>query len=190
MSKKLCTKIGVDDIGKDETFTEWLEKQAKQWKLKYLLAHAEDGVIWGHFKDGKLTTANQVFSEFPALRLFTLQQCRIFGDPGEVLVWRTGTGLQARLVQEDNVTETLDEKQILWGTQGKEKNGFTLLSDGQEGLKHAVPLTGINFESQSEKKHRPVRLLVRHYIDYDESGVARISLSRLVYLTSEKGVTK
>ncbi|MBO0348511.1 TIGR03984 family CRISPR-associated protein [Phormidium pseudopriestleyi FRX01] len=192
MSKQLCTKIGIDDIVDDETFTAWLEKQAQQWQLDYLLAHAEDGVIWGYFKDSKLTTANHVFPQFPALRLFTLQQCRIFGYPGEVLVWRTGSGLQARLVQDNNGTERLpDEKQILWGTQGKEKNGFTLLSDGQEGLKHAVPLTGIDFESQSEKMHRPVRLVVRHYIDYDnKSGVARIFLSRLVSLTSEKGVTK
>ncbi|MCT7961125.1 CRISPR-associated protein Csx19 [Laspinema sp. D1] len=185
MIDNLCTELDVADIVNDETLIAWLEKQAKQWKLDYLLAHAEDGVIWGHFQDAQLTTANSVFPQFPALRLLTLQQCRIFGEPGEILIWHTHRGLKARLLQDDKSTETIDEKQILWGTKGITKNGFTLLSDGQEGLKHAVPLTGINFESQSEKMHRPVRLLVRHYIDYDESGVARISLSRLVSLKSE-----
>lgn len=71
------------------------------------------------------------------------------------------------------------------GTQGTEKDGFTLLSDGQQGLKHAVPLTGIKFDSQEKTQHRPVRLLVRHYIDYNDAVVARIFLSRLVSLQSK-----
>lgn len=73
-----------------------------------------------------------------------------------------------------------DEKQILWGTQPEgEKNGFTLVSDGSQCLKHAVPLIGITFKG---KDYRPLRLKVRHYIDYDNEGVARIYLSRLVDL--------
>jgi hypothetical protein len=32
------------------------------------------------------------------------------------------------------------------------------------------------------KDYRPLRLKVRHYIDYDNEGVARIYLSRLVDL--------
>jgi CRISPR-associated protein (TIGR03984 family) len=116
----------------------------------------------------------------------TLQQCHIFGETGEILLWQTDRGLQARLIQDNNVAEeSLDENQILLGTQGTEKNGFTLLSDGQQGLKHAVPLTGIKFDSQEKTQHRPVHLIVRHYIKYNEAGVARIFLSRLVSLTSK-----
>ncbi|MEQ9354865.1 hypothetical protein [Coleofasciculus chthonoplastes] len=32
----------------------------------------------------------------------------------------------------------------------------------------------------------PVRLIVHHYITYDDDGVARISLSRLVNITTNK----
>jgi CRISPR-associated protein (TIGR03984 family) len=82
--------------------------------------------------------------------------------------------------EEDKITES----QILYGTQGKEREGFTLLSDGSQGLRHAVPLTGITFDKEGKK--RPVRLLVHHYITYDDTGIARISLSRLVDLKTQK----
>ncbi|MUH00441.1 hypothetical protein F7734_52495 [Scytonema sp. UIC 10036] len=40
---------------------------------------------------------------------------------------------------------------------------------------------------RNQKLYRPLRLCVRHYIDYDaETGVSRIYLSRLVNLTTEK----
>jgi CRISPR-associated protein (TIGR03984 family) len=86
--------------------------------------------------------------------------------------------------------ELIEECQILWGTQkekGKqgedgERNGFTLVSDGSQGLKHAVPLTNIPFSQDKNNLYRPIRLVVHHYIDYDHSGVARIYLSRLVDL--------
>lgn len=191
MSKQSCQRIDdVDNIIDSKTLISWLEQNAKELHLKYLLAHAEDGVIWGHFQDDKLTIARSVFPEipeFPELRLLTLQQCRVFGETGEILIWQTDRGLNARLVEDNHLTaeQFLDEKQILLGTQGIEKNGFTLLSDGQQGLKHAVPLTGIKFDSDENKPHRPVRLIVRHYIDYNDAGVARIFLSRLVSLQSK-----
>ncbi len=189
MSKQSCQHLDVDNIIDDLTLSSWLAQKAKNFQLKYLLAHAEDGVIWGYFQDDKLTIAHRIFpeiTEFPELRLLTLQQCRIFGEPGEILLWQTDRGLKSRLIQDDDNTEKLpDEAQIILGTQGKEKDGFTLLSDGQQGLKHAVPLTGIKFDSDHKKPHRPVRLIVRHYIDYNDAGVARIFLSRLVSLTSK-----
>jgi CRISPR-associated protein (TIGR03984 family) len=186
MSKQSCQHLDdVDNIIDDLTLSSWLAQKAKDFQLKYFLAHADDGVIWGYFQDDKLTIARSVFTEFP--------NCVI--DPSAMpYFWRnrgnftlaTDRGLQARLIQDNNVAEeSLDENQILLGTQGTEKNGFTLLSDGQQGLKHAVPLTGIKFDSQEKTQHRPVHLIVRHYIKYNEAGVARIFLSRLVSLTSK-----
>ena len=180
MNKPVCNSLSVDDVA-DDTPKLWLDKQAKEYELKFFLAHAEDGVIWGHFKDGELVTSGDVFSQCAKLRSPTLQQCRIFGENSEIMLWKVGQNWKARLVQDDNKPECLpDEDQILWGTQvDKESNGFTLVSDGSQGLRHAVPLTGIIFNG---KDSRPLRLQVRHYIDYDESGVARIYLSRLVNL--------
>ncbi|WP_040483717.1 type III-D CRISPR-associated protein Csx19 [Lyngbya aestuarii] len=189
------TEIIVDP----QTLYSWLQYKAKEQELKYLLAHADDGVIWGKFdQDGNLITANpskelfpnseELFPKhnLPVLRSQTLQQCRAFGDKTEVMLWKVDKTWKARLIKDDRLSKEdyICEKQILWGTQReREKNGFTLVSDGSQGLKHAVPLTDITFQ---DKDYRPLRLKVRHYIDYDESGMARIYLSRLVHLESVK----
>ena len=179
----------VKEFADDDTLYSWLEEQAKSYQLPYLLAHAEDGVIWGSFDNGSLTTAEKVFYkpefkvDFPKLRLLTLQQCRVFGKNGEIFLWQSGAKWKWRFIgksEEDKITET----QILYGTQGKEREGFTLLSDGSQGLRHAVPLTGITFDK--DEKKRPVRLLVHHYITFDDTGIARIYLSRLVDLKTQK----
>lgn len=191
MSEVLCQQLSIDGIVDDRTLRTWLEQQAKD-EIKYLLAHADDGVIWGRFDEGKLTTAETVFPQFPSLRLMTLQQCRVFGASGEVMLWQTDGRLRARLLLEKDAEKLIKEPQIilehqiLWGTQKEnESNGFTLVSDGQQGLRHAVPLTGITF-NKSKNIHRPLRLSVYHYIDYDDAGVAHVHLSRLVNLTTEQ----
>jgi CRISPR-associated protein (TIGR03984 family) len=206
MSQELCQVISVDTIKEndDKTLINWLQIQAKQYQLKYLLAHGEDGVIWGHFNDNyQLLTADTIFDkdifniDLPKLRLLTLQQCRVFGDLGEVLLWKIDKNWQARIIQENSSIEHISEEQILWGTQkekGKngedgEKDGFTLLSNGSQGLKHAVPLAGFSnyFNPNQKKLYRPVRMLVKHYIKYDdETGLARIFISRLVSLKPRK----
>ena len=200
MKNDLCQRLDNNSIVDNETLIYWLEKQAKEWQLNYLLAHAEDGVIWGQFNDYKLITAEKIYYQsnfdiaLPSLRLLTLQQCRIFGERGEILLWRTNKEWKSRLVQDKLEVEHIPEEQIIWGTQkekGKngedgEKDGFTLLSDAPQGIKHAVPLTGISFQSRKKNPHRPVRLLVHHYIKYDEeTGIARIFISRLVTLKSK-----
>ncbi|MEG4311465.1 MULTISPECIES: type III-D CRISPR-associated protein Csx19 [unclassified Microcoleus] len=199
MNKPDCKTLeDTQDIMDTPSLYNWLQAKAKQYQFQnllahgddrviWLLAHADDGVIWGKFRgdDYKLVTSGDedVFPQLAKLRSPTLQQCRIFGENAEVMLWKVGKNWTARLVQDDNKPECLpDEDQILWGTQvEKESNGFSLVSDGSQGLKHAVPLTGITFKG---KDSRPLRLKVRHYIDYDESGVARIYLSRLVDLYS------
>jgi len=187
MSEVLCQKLSVDID--DRTLVSWLEEQARNWKLNYLLAHAEDGIIWGRFDNNQLTTAEKVFDKskfnFPTLRLLTLQQCRVFGPNGEVLLWRTGEQWRSRLVQDNPEVDKIPERQILWGTHGEKRGNFTLLWDGSQGLKHAVPFTDIALDERNRLINR-VRLIVHHYIDYDDSGVARIHLSRLVDLTTEK----
>lgn len=186
MNKPVCNSLSVEDVA-DDTPKLWLDKQAKEHRLKYLLAHAEDGVIWGHFKDGELVTSGDVFSQCAKLRSPTLQQCRIFGEKAEVMLWKVGQNWKARLVKDDNQPECLpDEYQILSETQvEKESNGFTLVSDSSQGLRHAIPLFEITNKFKDGK--RPLRLAVRHYIDYDDAGIARIYLSRLVDLTTKLG---
>lgn len=156
----------------------WLEKQSEEHHLPYLLAHADDGVIWGRFdNDGKLILAGRAFSEVDGvdvkLRKKTLQQLRLFGRRGELFLWRTGNNLQVRLIIDDPIEEdTLEEVYLLWGEPSKTNMGFTLMHEGLQGLRHAPPL---NILSED-----PLGLKVRHYVKYDEIDQAYIAFSRLV----------
>lgn len=191
----------------EETLTEtslknWLIQHAitEDYQLPYLLAHAEDGIIWGRFdvEKGILETCDRTFAEckFSCLRLSTLQQCRIFGEAGEVLLWNDNGVWRSRIILQSKISNLIaqeqialvPESQILWGTQGKINGKFTLLSDGSQGLQHAVPIVVEESYFKKDKKelYRPVKLEVHHYFCYDLDGVARILLSRLVSLKKEK----
>ena len=185
----------IEKISNTVDLREWIKEkvQSSGYNLKYLLAHAEDGVIWGYFdSQGNLITPTEpeeLFPQckFPFFRYETLQQCRIFGDSEEIMLWRTENDLTAINIKDNQNTEFITEQQILWGTQAEEvKDKFTLVSDGSQGLRYAVPLPNIDF-NQTEKLYRPLYLVVCNYIDYDEkTGLARIYLSRIVSLKSRK----
>lgn len=193
MSISLCKKI--NKLPSVTDLRTWIEQQASQYGLVYLLGHADDGVIWGRFDEGKLTTADQVlttadqikdrtFKQLPTLKFDTLQQCRIFGKSAEVLLWKSYGKFNARVLSdvsdEPSTTVPIQEEQLVWGTHGIQYKGFTLLRDGSQGLKHALPITeGIQLDSDSKLVTQPC-LVVNHYIDYDDDGLAHISNSRLV----------
>jgi CRISPR-associated protein (TIGR03984 family) len=187
MSKQHGQSILIDiDLNSDEdALRTWLAGQA-QADMPWLLAYADDGVIWGRREpDGKLVLSSDVFSdptEYPSvaakLRAETLQEVRVFGPGGEVRVWRTGGGLDATLLTEAVVgLETLpDERHLLWHlgspTAVSQEFGFALVQQGAQGNRHAPPV--IPQEGQR------LQLVVRHYVDYDSEGQVYIALSRLV----------
>jgi CRISPR-associated protein (TIGR03984 family) len=166
----------------------WLQNKAKEHGLQWLLAHADDGVIWGTLNAGKLVTSHDAAqgnttaeNVCPKLRSITLQQARLFSKDAELLLWRDGDNVfHARLILDTKASETsnwrlaFDEPQLLWGTQGLAlAHGFTLLEDGAQGLRHAVPLP---FDTIKY----PVRLRVRHYLAQED--LARVVVSRLMTL--------
>jgi CRISPR-associated protein (TIGR03984 family) len=169
----------------------WLQDQANRHRLKWLLAHADDGVIWGKVENGQLITSDSVAPEVsPPLRIETLQQGRLFAEHAELLLWRDGDNRwHARLIQDAGEKETktfdeaIDEPWILWGTDPTPlANGFTLMNDGMQGLRHAVPLV---VRGKFDEASRPLRLWVRHYVQDDENGFTRIVASRLLDLKME-----
>lgn len=187
--RKIDTTEVCDDIKK------WLEKQAANFALKWLLAHADDGVIWGRIDNGTLITSSEVDEACdisPPLRIETLQQARLFAPHGEILLWRDGDGnWNARLIRDAeggekvDWEEVVDEAQILWGTDGRVlSKGFTLMSDGGQGLRHVVP---IEVYTKPGDRNRPLRLWVRHYIGEDGEGYARIVASRLMDIGTASG---
>lgn len=171
----------------------WLLAAAKQYDPRYLLAHADDGVIWGRVEGNRLVLSGEVFKAVsPPLRAVTLQQARLFGPRAELLLWRDEEGWRARLVEDGNgrPARYYDEAQVLWGNnrQPESSTEFTLVADGEMGHRHAVPLavTGAQF-SRSEHPYRPLRLTVRHYLTQDdESGLLTVRLSRLTHLYAEE----
>jgi CRISPR-associated protein (TIGR03984 family) len=172
------------DVPADTDVKAWLEAQISGADMPfYLLAHADDGVIWSKTDDsGKLVTAPQTdFS--PPLRAETLHDARLFSTVGEVFLWRDGDGnFRARAIIDGGVdaqdSEYYDEEQILWGTRAEPiEQGFTLLREGAQGLCHVVPIQG----TSSYKEHS-LRLTVRHYLETDDKGLVRVKYSRLVNL--------
>lgn len=167
-------------VGFDADPRIWLQNQPSVGENSWFLAHADDGIIWGRFQDGQLVTSDSVFPKIsPPLRSITLQQARIFGHKAEVRVWRNGNKFEACRLEDhfEKDAEAFDEDYLLWGTHPDERiNGFTLVSDGNQGLKHAVP---IDIADAAFKTNHPLRLQIRHYLIYDQEQ-ARIALSRLV----------
>lgn len=63
-------RVGPDFVGRE---IEWLVNQAKQYSLPWFLAHADDGVIWGEIRTGRLALSGDVFDQVsPKLRALTL----------------------------------------------------------------------------------------------------------------------
>jgi CRISPR-associated protein (TIGR03984 family) len=171
----------------DETFTSeprnWLAARMSEG-MAWLLAHADDGVIWGRMQpDGALILSSDVAElppKYPAiavgLRAKTLQQARIFGPAGELLVWRAGNGFRGRCIMDggDAPADAWQEQHLLWGMRAMAAADFTVLQEGQQGPVHAVPL--------SVPGGKRAALTVRHYVDSGDQNQAVVSVSRLVRL--------
>ncbi len=163
--------------------------------LVWALAHCDDGVTWGRYDaDEKVwRLGNQVAPQVsPGIRRETLQELRLFGEPGEILIWRTDAGLLGRLLHETdpmadpsneaNPISPSEESRILRGTLvvGECDHGFTHISDGA-GAEQVVPLAVSNEQLRAGQ----ARLGVRHYYEADaKTGAVRIAVTRLVRLTS------
>lgn len=192
MSRKALPKTGrVETIPVDANFAgnevAWLVGQTQKYNLRWLLAHADDGVIWGEARNGGLALSVDAFREkiSPLLRAQTLQQARLFSEQGELLLWRTTEGFAARLLtdKDSDAPQCLEERYLLWGNRLEdEKDGFFLLTEGKQGLRHAPPLKP-KLKGEKQEAER-MSLTIRHYLAYDDEGQAYIKMSRLVKLNN------
>jgi CRISPR-associated protein (TIGR03984 family) len=168
------------ELPPDTELKPWLEEQARQYGLRWLLANTDNGIIWGELRDTGLNLSSEAFGQ-TELRLdrLALQQLRLFGQQGELRIWPGAKGLSARIYRDGQggAVEWIDEEYLLWGTVGETvADGFTRLVEGAQGIVHSPPL------SFTPSSRRRARLRVRHYLAEDDAGVARISDSRLVEL--------
>jgi len=151
----------------------------------WILAYADDGVIWGIINNGFPKFSCNVFPKVsPPFRASTLQQLRIFNKEMELRVWRRESLFDGYSLRDGNIKETRDEDYILLGNKIEEiKDGFTLLPDGSRGLRHAVPIDISDLMNNAKSNKFQLTLTVRHYIDYEEdNGQAYISSSRMLGL--------
>jgi hypothetical protein len=132
----------------------FLEAEAPNYV--YLLAHAEDGVLWARVENGQLQFdfAPQGFPpQRVHLRAETLLMARLFGPERELFLWRDDSGLWSARRIEDAALQAghdyLEENYILQGT-------------AQQSLK------------------------VRHYLLETPEGIAYIAASRLVDLVKSE----
>ena len=182
MGEKVMTKpIRIDGKPVEDPL-DWIEKRMCEHGLPYLLAHADDGVIWGRRNKGNgLVLSGQVFPELKVeLRAKTLQELRLFGPAGEIFLWRTEDGFATRPLLDGSSPsrEVIDDLQLLWGRAKDAGSGFTCMEEGERGLRHAPPLDIPNGKRAC--------ILVRHYLDHDEEGQTFIAYSRLVDLKTEE----
>lgn len=152
----------------------------------YLLAFADDGVIWGKLAQNALVTSNAIDDEIsPILHKDTLQQASVFGKESEIRLFKT-EDRKWKVIEITDTADIIKESQILWGSRALESDGeFTQVFDArQQGLDHIVPL---NIENSvldpDEGGTQCIRLDVHHFVGYnDKTGEARIVASRLAGL--------
>jgi CRISPR-associated protein (TIGR03984 family) len=152
-------------------------------RYAFLLAHCDGGVVWGRVENSSLILAP---GGEALLTAATLQEARLFGDAGELHVWRVGdAAFRARELRDDaaatqgerTYAQAFDESQVLWGDHCvRADNGFSLMEDGAQGLRHWAPVT----LSDAKKGGRRLRLRVRSYVACGDDSVMRVAVSRLV----------
>jgi CRISPR-associated protein (TIGR03984 family) len=192
--------VSIESVNLPDNLINWLIAQAGDTEF-FLLAHLDDGVLWGRVGNGEVITGHDVVEKTnpkspilnytPMLRLKTLQTLRLFNESAEGMLWRVPDDLTSSwywrwMWEVENETDAyfhwaFEEAHLLWGTNFQPINHqFTLATDGAEGLRHVVPIPvpagdyGIS--------GRPLRLRMRHYIEPDFQGCARVSASRLLKL--------
>jgi CRISPR-associated protein (TIGR03984 family) len=167
-----------EDIG--ETAVAWLALQARPDMI--LLAHADDGVIWGRVADDGLTFPPPSLLRQAAFRDLTLQKARLFNEQEELFLWRIGEKQwRARRITDGqgDAIRYYDEPQVLWGTQVEaSEDGFSRLAEGIQGLRHAPPVS-LPVENWDRTR---LYLGVRHYLERGEEGELRVKMSRLTHL--------
>lgn len=163
--------------------------------LNWALVHCDNGVTWGRFDAGAgiWRLGNLIVPEVsPSIRRESLHELRLFGETGEVLIWRMETSLQGRVLRDSdpasdpgdgsNPLRPSDDSRILRGAHvvAQCNHDFTHVGD-RTGAEQVLPLA----VTAEQLRTGQVRLAARHYYESDsETGAVRIAATRLVTLAS------
>lgn len=165
----------------DQSLTEWIAAFPSQAGAPaWMLAFADDGVIWGKAENGA-----GLLTSVP-LDVETLQSLHLFGEKGELRVWKQDGALTACWLKDQPGVEYFDQSYMMWGTQVEEPGEvFSLVADGRQGLRHAVPFS---LKKADNLSSHPLRLVGRSYLAEDADGQVFVSASRLLKLLDTREV--
>jgi CRISPR-associated protein (TIGR03984 family) len=194
----------------DTALVQLLDEKAKilasaQFSFVWLLVYFDHKVIWGHYQANKLEFADPN----EKLEAKYLQELRLFGRKGELYLRRKGNNFSWRLRLDPDIEPTppesgknswekkgyklpsgniepnyADEWQVLWGTKYDPKtatnvpNWTTITED--RGMKLTLP------HVIASDDNLPIRLLVRHYLKYDNNGLCYYADTRMVELRDKR----
>jgi CRISPR-associated protein (TIGR03984 family) len=154
--------------------------------FQWLLAHVDDGVIWGHRRG-----PSPSWSLSRKLIEHCMQELRLFGPKEELFVWRDDDDgkLHGRRLADDAAAVTepwlapLDDTRVLLADRvvRPATDGFTPVADAS-GSQQILPLKLSGEAPQTSW----LRLSLKHYlVDSDEGdrvGAVRVAVTRLVGL--------
>lgn len=157
----------------------------------WVLAFEDYKVSIGYLSKGEL-----YFGDEHKLDPNYIQELRLFNQKGEFYLWRQGNSFRSRgrfdyrdMVTfayhdelcgysppaDKNLPDVAEEWQLLWGTQVTKKGSWSEVSEAR-GVRFTFP-------SVLTENQLPLRLRVRHYINYDPmTGLAYYNDLRLVDL--------
>lgn len=163
--------------------------------LQWLLALCDDGVVWGYWDDvlAQWKLSSRAFPDAsPVITTANLQEMRVFGEVGEILMWKENGVFAGRALTDNG--SALDkesplrpstEERLLLGDRILEDaaDGFTKVGDST-GSQQAVPLVCTSEDFRGGIW--PLRLQLRHYFEADVcSGAVRAAACRLVKVYKE-----
>lgn len=160
----------------------WLLEQTSALNAPFLLAFAQDGVIWGGAENGMALSGSAYPQISPPLDPATLISLRLFGPVGEALLWRDEGVFKARVLREGEGESTCfrEYEMLLWGTADEldaPQPPFRLYREGAQGFLHAPPVD-----------YPRAALTARDYLAYDQdTGQAYVRWNRLVGLVNKEG---
>ncbi|HXK58581.1 MAG TPA: CRISPR-associated protein Csx19 [Acidobacteriota bacterium] len=157
--------------------------------LRWLLAHCYDGVTWGKRENSHWRLSSTSFPDLcPIVSKDNLLEMRLFGEEGEIMIWRSEKGFLGRRLadQQEQIDEAIrpeDEIRILLGDRlvpdlPNPRDGFSRVATAG-GTQQAVPVECTKDDFCGGRW--PLCLTVRHYFEENpETGAVRVAATRLV----------
>ncbi|MCI4626757.1 MAG: CRISPR-associated protein Csx19 [Candidatus Magnetoovum sp. WYHC-5] len=183
-------KLTNEDINNDDKLITLIEKYIKT--PSYFVAYLFSKVLIGRYNEKKFISYDNQPNIFPKY----LIKLRIFNENEEIYLWRKSESIFAWRYKKDEENHEqspcaeqsiIDVKQILWGTKVEgykcnEGSDWVCLSE-ERGMKLIIPFNINKFtkynQEEDNSKNR-VKILTRHYIEYNEIGQAGYVDARMV----------